>query len=224
MNENKNKYLYCCDNFCAKWNKIPATTTMLSTVDPSNHFDYPHAHIYLSIKRWLFCCWKSHYSDFCSIQKELYTVHHVSVCKGRKIRESTKYSLKRAKCMEWRELPDSHQSGTHMHSKYNKPARYSITISMQNMQPTTSLMMMPSTTKQQPAMYDLQLVFLNTHYENNAMEDYINDFWLYKIPKCINTERKNTSIVTGTKMPKPKTNNTNNNPNNTLDTGDPNKT
>mgnify|MGYP006094540207 CR=1 FL=1 len=73
-------------------------------------------------------------------------------------------------------------------------------------------------------MYDLQLVFLNTHYENNAMEDYINDFWLYKIPKCINTERKNTSIVTGTKMPKPKTNNTNNNPNNTLDTGDPNKT
>ena len=78
--------------------------------------------------------------------------------------------------MEWRELPDSHQSGTHMHSKYNKPARYSITISMQNMQPTTSLMMMPSTTKQQPAMYDLQLVFLNTHYENNAMEDYINDF------------------------------------------------
>ena len=56
------------------------------------------------------------------------------------------------------------------------------------------------------------------------MEDYINDFWLYKIPKCINTERKNTSIVTGTKMPKPKTNNTNNNPNNTLDTGDPNKT
>ena len=51
----------------------------------------------------------------------------------------------------------------------------------------------------------------------------INNFPLYKIPNCINMKRNNTSIVTGTTMPKPTTNNTNNNPNNTLDTGDPNK-
>ena len=55
------------------------------------------------------------------------------------------------------------------------------------------------------------------------MEDYTNNFPLYKILKCVNMKRNNTSIVTGTTMPKPTTNNTNNNPNNTLDTGDPNK-
>ena len=73
--------------------------------------------------------------------------------------------------------------------------------------------------------YDLQVfLFLITHYENNVMNDYTNDFPLYKIPKCIHMKRNNTSIVTCKIIPKPKTSNTNNNPNNTLlDTGDPNK-